>query len=160
MHEAIDWNREFGGQALASEYPYRGNDGSCDMSAKKHGHVAMLWDLRYHNVKDLEDAAKQGAVAVGVNAAPWKTYREGVMSAASCPGDEGSERPPEEEDLINHGVVLVGWGTEGSEDFWVIRNSWGMRWGEKGYMRLQRDHFDWKSNACGITEVNTEPYVA
>ncbi|KAL3739732.1 hypothetical protein ACJRO7_021063 [Eucalyptus globulus] len=40
---------------------------------------------------------------------------------------------------LDHAVVVVGYGTsEEGTDFWKIRNSWGERWGERGYMRIQR----------------------
>ena len=39
---------------------------------------------------------------------------------------------------INHAVVFVGWGTESGTDYWIVRNSWGSDWGEKGYFRIQR----------------------
>merc|ERR1712032_432208 len=42
---------------------------------------------------------------------------------------------------INHAVVLEGYGTdeETGDDYWLVRNSWGVQWGEHGYIRLKRD---------------------
>merc|ERR1712110_288732 len=36
--------------------------------------------------------------------------------------------------VLDHGVQAVGY----SEDYWIIRNSWGSSWGEGGYVRLTR----------------------
>lgn len=45
--------------------------------------------------------------------------------------------------IVNHAVTLMGYGevdlgVNGTAHYWLMRNSWGPTWGEKGYMRLQR----------------------
>jgi len=38
---------------------------------------------------------------------------------------------------VNHAVVLVGWNDNvGTNGAWILRNSWGTNWGEKGYMYI------------------------
>ena len=39
-----------------------------------------------------------------------------------------------------HSVVLIGWGTEGGNDYWLIRNSWGANWGDHGFVKIGRHH--------------------
>lgn len=48
-----------------------------------------------------------------------------------------------------HAISIVGWGTDGDtgETFWIIRNSWGVAWGEAGYFRMY-------AGQCGV-EHNT-----
>ncbi|AJF97242.1 cathepsin C1-like peptidase [Pandoravirus inopinatum] len=48
-----------------------------------------------------------------------------------------------------HAITIVGWGTDpdSGETFWIIRNSWGVAWGEAGYFRMY-------AGQCGV-EHNT-----
>ena len=38
----------------------------------------------------------------------------------------------------NHAVVTVGWGTENNVPYWLIKNSWGTGYGDKGYIKVKR----------------------
>ena len=42
-------------------------------------------------------------------------------------------------------MVVVGYGTENGVDYWLIKNSWGSSWGEKGFIRVKRG-----VKMCGI----------
>ncbi|XP_064418531.1 cathepsin K-like [Latimeria chalumnae] len=46
-----------------------------------------------------------------------------------------------------HAIIIVGFGTENGVDYWIIKNSWGQRWGDKGYARIKRN-----ANVCQITQ--------
>ena len=63
-----------------------------------------------------------GTLAVVVDASDWGAYTSGIFS--NC----GSVF------RINHGVNIVGVNVPGG--YWIIRNSWGTWWGDKGYMKL------------------------
>jgi len=71
--------------------------------------------------------ATVGPVAVSVGAGPWALYSGGVFDG--CGKDA----------VIDHAVVLIGYGKEGKDKYWTIKNSWGSYWGEKGTIRLLRE---------------------
>lgn len=52
-----------------------------------------------------------------------------------------------------HAVKIVGWGTEGGLDYWLVANSWNTIWGLDGFFKIKRG-----SDACGI-ESRGPPYA-
>ena len=113
------------GLAAESDYPYRGRDGMCKAQMAASAHISGYQRLPANDYAALMNAvATVGPVAISVDAG-WMMYEEGVYSSA-C----GS--------TIDHAVGLVGYGSDNGEDYWLVRNSWGSGWGEKGYIRIKR----------------------
>jgi cathepsin L len=46
---------------------------------------------------------------------------------------------------LNHAVNVVGVNTAAAQPYFIVRNSWGTSWGEKGYIRMAAG-----KNICGI----------
>ena len=74
-------------------------------------------------------------------------YKKGIFNNPRCGNHQ------------NLGVTIVGYGTEGSQDYWIVRNHWGLLWGEHGYIRLARNGGESEYGMCGVCISNTYPVV-
>ncbi|XP_029001385.1 procathepsin L [Betta splendens] len=112
--------------------------------------VAHIQEYRFIPKGDeqaLADAvATIGPVTVAIDAdhASFLFYSSGIYDEPACNPNN-----------LSHAVLLVGYGSEGGQDYWIIKNSWGTGWGEGGYMRLVRDG----SNTCGIASYALYPVL-
>ncbi|PSS16450.1 KDEL-tailed cysteine endopeptidase [Actinidia chinensis var. chinensis] len=60
---------------------------------------------------------------------------------------------------LNHGVTVVGYGEDDGQKYWLVKNSWGLGWGESGYIRIERGATDNKGT-CGIAMQASYPFKA
>jgi cathepsin L len=134
---------EGAGIVADSDYPYTARTGTCETSKIAGKAVAGnkgFVRLPQNNYTALMNAvATIGPMAISLDAS-WQSYESGVYTG-SC----GS--------TIDHAVVLVGYGTEAGKDYYLVRNSWGSSWGDKGYIKLIR-HSDDDTAHCAT---DTDP---
>jgi len=168
---AMDWVIK-NGLAADSEVPYKAVDGECRVTKQSEGssllqlldrgsirsvvpqedgpgtelvssspgaRVGMLgWErLPENKYDDLLRAVQDGPVGISIAASDWFEYSEGIFD--KCDKDA----------VIDHAVVLIGYGQDSSsgEGYWLLKNSWGMFWGEQGNIRVLR-----RGEAVGSTE--------
>lgn len=103
----------------------------------------MSWERLPENKYDaLLQALQDGPVGISVAASDWFDYSYGLFDR--CDKDA----------VIDHAVVLVGYGKEDRTGYWAIKNSWGPEWGEGGSMRLLRrgegDDEEDEGQWCGV----------
>ena len=91
-----------------------------------------------------EAVATIGPISVAMDARKLSQYREGIYDYAGCSPIK-----------LDHGVLVVGYGTENGVDYWLVKNSWGENWGENGYFRIVQE-----DNLCGIATQASYPIVA
>ena len=112
-----------------ADYPYHAVDQKCAVNASK-GVVSVSGykDVQSKSASQLLAAVAQGPVSVAIEAdtSVFQSYSTGIISSTGC----GTS--------LDHGVLVVGYGTEGGKDFWILKNSWGNSWGEKGFFRIAR----------------------
>jgi len=136
---AFDYVQHNGGIATDAAYPYTARTGTCKTDVPKVATISGYRRVAQNNYSDLLTAvATQGPISVSADASSWSFYSSGVFTM--CPG-QGRDV------IINHAIQLVGYGVDGDKPYWIIRNSWGSGWGERGYMRLFR-HADGSSQWC------------
>lgn len=127
---------------IASEvgYPYVAKSASCDQT-KKAKTVASFSKMTYvTSTKDekvlLAAIQNEGPISITVGANQlWHQYSGGIVKGSQCPGGGG----------INHAVLAVGYGFDGDQPYYIVRNSWGKNWGENGYIRLA-----FNENVCSV----------
>jgi len=141
MDYAFEFIINNGGLDSEEDYPYTAYDGSCD-SYRKNAHVVTIddyEDVPENDEKSLKKAAANQPISVAIEASgrEFQFYDSGVFTS-TC----GTQ--------LDHGVTLVGYGSESGTDYWTVKNSWGKSWGEEGFIRLQRNIEVASTGMCGI----------
>jgi C1A family cysteine protease len=81
-----------------------------------------------NNVTDLKIAVSNGPVSALIEAdrQVFRLYQRGILNTDKCGVD------------ADHSVAIVGWGRDmvNRLDYWIVKNTWGVGWGEQGYARI------------------------
>ncbi len=127
-----------GARGIYQEYQqgyaaYGGANSACVLPAgSPKASIDGYVQLPANNYTALMNAiATVGPVAVSVDA-NWGGYESGIFHGCD----------PARNVDIDHAVVLVGYGEEKGEKYWLVRNSWSPTWGEGGYIRISRSDSD------------------
>lgn len=139
MDDAFEYIIKNGGIGTEASYPYTARDGTCKQVASV-ARISGYTDVVAGSETSLMQAVQFGPVSVAIEADQlgFQFYKSGVFS-----GRCGHN--------LDHGVLLVGYGTDGS-DYWRVKNSWGASWGESGYIRMIRGQ-----GQCGIADAASWP---
>jgi len=138
MDDAFEYIIKNGGLGSEASYPYTAKDGKCKQVSSV-ATVSKFTDVKKNDETDLMSAVNIEPVSVAVDAMSWSAYRKGVMSGLCGKS-------------LDHGVLCIGYGDDGSTPYWLVKNSWGTSWGEQGFIRLVRN-----KNECGIAEAASYP---
>ncbi|XP_053601744.1 uncharacterized protein LOC128670253 [Plodia interpunctella] len=130
-----------GGVMSEQDYPYLGKFGQCTFDQNKaRVNVTGCVDFTNTPEEDIKEILVNNgplAVALGVDI-NFKFYRGGIL------------RTCDPNIKYNHALLIVGYGSENGVPYWIIKNSWGDEYGEKGYIRLIRSNPDCRVGKCQL----------
>ena len=118
--------------ALETQIPYKNAEGVCRASnTDKYKIVAWGYvkpDAGIPTVRSMKEAlCKYGPIAACVKVTPaFQAYRSGIFDEFAAVSGERD---------INHAITIVGW--DDSKESYLVKNSWGTQWGDKGYVWIK-----------------------
>lgn len=151
MDGAFKYVSEYG-QCEETEYPYTSGVSKTSGTCKKC-HIAVTTfscaDVTSKDQLSLKNAVFQQPVSVAIEADTryFQSYSGGVLDSSSC----GTK--------LDHGVLVVGYGEEKGNKYWLVKNSWGSSWGENGYVKILRSDSTNDAGICGIAMQPSFPIV-
>lgn len=147
MTDAFTYVAQTGGIDSENSYPYTATDGSCHFMSDQV--AAQLKGYAYLTAPDenaLADmVASKGPISVAFDAeGDFGSYSGGVYYDPNCSTNS-----------FTHAVLIVGYGNENGQDYWLVKNSWGEDWGLGGYFKIARN----RDNHCGIASKASVPVL-
>ena len=129
---------------LEDTYPYTAYEDDCWAPYEGNVTVKSYTNVPNESVDQLKAAIAKQPVAVTISAGHYtfQHYFEGIITDDACGVD------------LDHAVLAVGYGTEDGVDYYIVKNSWGNKWGESGYVRIAA--VDGKG-ICGIQQLSLYP---
>ena len=144
---AFAYIKENGGIDTEKSYSYKGVEGKCHfdkntVGAKCKGYTSIA---KGDEMQLMNAVATVGPIAISICVRrSLRSYHRGVYYEPNCSFNK-----------VNHAVLIVGYGTERGHDYWLVKNSWGKDWGNRGYIKMARN----KKNNCGIATAAIYPLV-
>jgi C1A family cysteine protease len=150
MDTAFKFEETQGGLCTYDDYPYLEKKGTCRKCNIVNGtHVAGFVDATKTEAGLMQAISIQPtAVAIKANQLLFQFYKSGVFDHLCF-------------QKVDHGVLAAGYGTDEKSglDYWLVKNSWSEKWGDKGYIRIARKSYS-KLGRCGIHRLASRPILA
>jgi len=148
MDDAFQYIINNHGIDTEASYPYRATGpNKCQFKAADVGAtISSYVDVKTGSESDLQTAVTLTPTSVAIDAShnSFQLYSKGVYYEPACSSSQ-----------LDHGVLAVGFGTDGSSDYWLVKNSWGTDWGMAGYIQMSRN----RNNNCGIATAASYPKI-
>ena len=146
MDNAFSWIDKNGGLCTEGAYPYTSGTtktaGTCEKTCTtvEGSKIVNFVDVSANSDTAMMTALSQQPVSIAIEAdqQSFQLYKSGVFTGA-C----GTN--------LDHGVLVVGYGTLDGSDYYLVKNSWSTTWGDNGYIRLGRgSQYNGGSGQCGM----------
>ena len=137
------------GQCSLTAYPYTAKDGNKCNVCPPIIHISSCSDVKPNDQVSLKAAVAQQPVSIAIEADTryFQSYSGGILTSSSC----GTK--------LDHGVLIVGYGEDSGQKYWLVKNSWGTTWGDKGYVKIARTDSTNDAGICGIAMDPSFPTV-
>jgi C1A family cysteine protease len=143
MDGAFKYAIEYGA-TTEGQYPYtagRGKTGEC-----QQGDVTSVatftgcYDVAPNDQVSLKAAVAKQPVSIAIEADTryFQSYSSGILTSPDC----GTN--------LDHGVLIVGYGEDKGQKYWLVKNSWSTSWGDEGYVKIARSDSRNDKGICGI----------
>lgn len=130
QQSAISWilANKAGKVSTAISYPYTNKDSTfiqtCNPLLGRPGALIKSYLYLTSDEEGLANyVATQGTVLAAVDSTSWQYYTSGILT--ECVSSQ-----------MNHAVLIVGFDRSYNPPYWIVKNSWGSDWGERGYIRI------------------------
>jgi len=153
MDGAFQYIIDNDGICSEEDYPYVSGEtkssGECEEQCKSAATISSCVDVTPNNQLHLKEATSMNPVSVAIQADSrvFQLYKSGVITSDAC----GTK--------LDHGVLVVGYGTEDNVEYWLVKNSWSESWGDHGYVKIERSDSTNDPGICGIAMQPSYPVV-
>jgi len=146
MDQAFTYVIKNRGIDTEASYPYQAQGPlTCRFkSANVATKITGYRDVSSGSEAALETAVNSAPVSVAIDAShqSFQFYNGGIYYEPACSSSQ-----------LDHGVLAVGYGNQGSSNYWIVKNSWGTAWGMRGYINMSKN----RNNNCGIATAASYP---
>ena len=145
MKDCYTYSQRSGRIAPSAAYRYTATDArNCRAKGKANAltitNTRVTGNIEINGDAELLKYANKHIVSVAIfTRSTFHSYSSGIYNDRNC-----NQQP-------NHAVAVVGYGS----NYWKVRNSWGIGWGDRGYIKMSRD----VNNICMISDYAHIPRV-
>jgi hypothetical protein len=159
MDQVFSYISSNGGLCSEQTYPYVSGTtqkaGTCQTSCPliTGSKISKYTDVIPNSDNAMMTALSQQPVSVAIEAdqREFQLYKSGVFTG-SCGAN------------LDHGVLLVGYGSQNNQDYYILKNSWDVTWGQSGYILLARGNdpstnkpYNNGAGQCGVLSQGSYP---